>query len=232
MLEIVVAPVMAGFVTLLRMNLGSKDSMAKHRGANFHVFRDVLLPDTRTGAQTLHIGKILCRNRSRIEQALGAIVQRNECLLKAFERQLPARLVPQRLDTRGDAAHTGARHAEAQPGRCLQLDSLDRSQMTSVGSIDHRPRHAFPKSGQKPACFDIDEAGETLGWGRPRSMVRRGPAVPNDPNVVKPHLLSAVEHDGKVVPSALSKLHAGGTLGRHCAGVPPTPGETLVIQIR
>src|SRR5215475_12965860 len=104
--------------------------------------------------------------------------------------------------------------------------------MTSVGSIYHRPWHAFPEAGQKLARFDIDEAGETPGWGRPRSMVRRGPAVPNDPNVVKPHLLSAVEHDGKVVPSALSKLHAGSTLGRHCAGVPPTPGETLVIQIR
>jgi hypothetical protein len=33
MLEIVVAPVMAGFVTLLRMNLGSEDRVAKHCGA-------------------------------------------------------------------------------------------------------------------------------------------------------------------------------------------------------
>jgi hypothetical protein len=86
MLEIVVAPVMAGFVTLLRMNLGGEDSVAKHRGANFHVFRDVLLPDTRTGAQTLHIDKILCRHGTRIEQTLGAIVHGNERLLEALER--------------------------------------------------------------------------------------------------------------------------------------------------
>jgi hypothetical protein len=86
MLEIVVAPVMAGFVTLLRMNLGSEDRVAKHRGANFHVLRDVPLPDTRTGAQTLHIGKILRRNGTRIEQALGAIVQGNARLLEALER--------------------------------------------------------------------------------------------------------------------------------------------------
>src|SRR5262249_15814538 len=39
-----------------------EDSVAKHRGANSPMFRDVLLPDTRTGAQTLHIGKILRRH--------------------------------------------------------------------------------------------------------------------------------------------------------------------------
>ena len=68
------------------MNLSREDAVAKHRGTNFHVFRDVLLPDTRTGAQTLHIGQILRRHRRRIEQALGAIVQGDERLLEALER--------------------------------------------------------------------------------------------------------------------------------------------------
>src|SRR5262249_16736644 len=39
-----------------------EDSVAKHRGANSPMFRDVLLPDTRTASQTLHIGKILRRH--------------------------------------------------------------------------------------------------------------------------------------------------------------------------
>src|SRR5262249_46900242 len=214
------------------MNLGSEDGVAKHRSTNFHVFRDVLLPDTRTGAQTLHIGQILRGHRTCIEQALGAIIQGDERLLEALEGQPSLRLVPQRLDTRGDAAHAGARHAKAKLGRCLQLYGLDRSQLTSVGSIHHRPRHAFPESHQKPARFAIDEVGETLGWSRPGSMLRRGAAVPNDPDVVKPHLLSTVEHDSKIVPAALSKLHASGTLGRHGAGVPPPPGKTRTLQIR
>src|SRR5436305_5066776 len=102
--------------------------------------------------------------------------------------------------------------------------------MTSIGSIHHRPWHAFPEAGQKPARFEIDEAGQTLGRGRPRRMVRRGAAVPDDPDVVQPYLLSTIEYNGKVVPSAFSKLHAGGTLGGHGARVPPTPGEPLALQ--